>query len=250
MNAIVKSAQRVMELFEYYAEHKAPASIKDLCIALGYPQSSTSALVYSLVQLGYLSHDPHLRTFRPTLRIVTVGSWVLNDLPEDIDPFRIMDDLSNETGHTIVLGMQRDTQVLYVRVVDATNPLRFSMRAGTLRPMCETAVGHALLSALPDNKIRPLVNRINAEQEEGQRQISASKLLKTINEARRKGYAMTVNVATPGAAVIAKLLPLPPGQPLLAIGIGMPSCDAIDNEVQIADLLHHKMLAAHTSCDD
>src|SRR3546814_2678173 len=44
--------------------------------ALGYPQSSTSALLRSLVGMGYLNYDAHARTYITSSRVALLGSWV------------------------------------------------------------------------------------------------------------------------------------------------------------------------------
>jgi DNA-binding MarR family transcriptional regulator len=49
LGATVKSARRVLEIFEYFASHQAPATVSEIADALGYPRSSTSVLVRSLV---------------------------------------------------------------------------------------------------------------------------------------------------------------------------------------------------------
>ena len=43
--ATVKSAHRAMELLEFFAQGRRPASVKEISQTLGYPQSSTSVLL-------------------------------------------------------------------------------------------------------------------------------------------------------------------------------------------------------------
>src|SRR3546814_4827584 len=48
----------------------------EIADALGYPQSSTSALLRSLVGMGYLNYDAHARTYITSSRVALLGSWV------------------------------------------------------------------------------------------------------------------------------------------------------------------------------
>jgi len=64
MQGTVKSARRVLEIFEYFAVTHAPVTLKELSTRLGYPLSSTSQLLKSLQALGYLRYDSATRTYR------------------------------------------------------------------------------------------------------------------------------------------------------------------------------------------
>lgn len=146
MPEVVKSAKRVMEIFEFFGHKRDSSGVGEIAAALNYPQSSTSALLHSLVRLGYLNYNQRERRFIPSLRLVTLGSWVLDGTDDHIQPFQLMNALSEATGHTIVLGIEHDARVLYLHTVSARNALRFHMKSGSVRPMCRTAVGRALLS--------------------------------------------------------------------------------------------------------
>lgn len=51
----VKSAQRVLEL-GFFADWRRPASVKEISQSRGYPQSSASVLMRSLVESGHFDH--------------------------------------------------------------------------------------------------------------------------------------------------------------------------------------------------
>jgi DNA-binding IclR family transcriptional regulator len=73
---VVKSAARVLEVFEYFAGRKTPATVGEVCSALGYPQSSTSVLLKSLLTLGYLSYDSGTRRYAPSVKVASLGNWI------------------------------------------------------------------------------------------------------------------------------------------------------------------------------
>jgi IclR helix-turn-helix domain len=53
-SSAIKSAKRVLEVFEFFAQRRGSATIGEISKALGYPQSSTSVLMKCLHELRYM----------------------------------------------------------------------------------------------------------------------------------------------------------------------------------------------------
>lgn len=220
--SIVKSAQRVLEIFEYFAERQGAATVMDVARVLGYPQSSTSSLMSSLLNLGYLSYDRHTRQYMPTLRIALMGSWIQETMFSEGNLMRIMQDLHAQTGETIILGMQNDIHAQYIHSIQGGETLRLFVRAGTLRPLATSSIGKMLLAAKTDAEVRSMIGRINSAGERPEDMVDLKALLKDLDRCRKDNYCMTNGAITVGAGVIAMLLPESSGPSRMAIGIGAP----------------------------
>ncbi len=216
----IKSAKRVLEIFEFFAQRRKPASIGDIAAALGYPQSSTSVMMRCLHELRYMQHDPVLRVYRPTLRLALTSSWLREEHYSGEELTQLMTELRDKTGGSVVLGIQSDIDLQYIQVVPSKLPVQLIMRIGQIRPLCRTAVGKALLSRQSDQVIAGIVRRLNA-REDGER-IAIKTLLAEIAEVRRRNLAYSANAASQGAAVIAALIPVAEGESPMALGIGGP----------------------------
>ena len=218
--APVKSARRTVEIFEFFATRQAPATLMVVAKALGTPASSTSALLGSLQQLGYLDYDRHARTYVPTIRAALLGIWVNDLMLSDGTVLRLMYELRDQTGETVVLGTQSGLHVQYLHAMQSL--IRGSapnVTTGRLRPLLRSAVGHLVLSRKEDKEILSLARRINAEETPALR-VNTDQLMKTIEDCRREGFAYTEGAATPGYGLIAVLLAAAPHQPPIALGIG------------------------------
>src|SRR4051794_35613986 len=164
MDSVVKSAGRVLEIFEFFAHRHGPATVSEVSAALGFPLSSTSVLLKSLLTLGYLEYAPRSREYQPTIRFAVLGTWIFERMfagEEEIP--RLMDALQEETGETIVLGMQHDAYVDYIRILQSPLPVRFSLKPGSRRPIWLPAAGKVLLAQQSDREVTALVRRINAD---------------------------------------------------------------------------------------
>lgn len=218
----VKSAQRVLEVFEFFSERQEAATVMDVARGLGYPQSSTSSLMRSLLHLGYLSYDRHTRQYMPTLRIVLMGTWIQETMYSDGNLMRIMQDLHRQTGETIILGMQNDIHAQYIHSIQGGEMLRLYVRAGTLRPLARCSIGKMLLAVKPEKEVRSLVARINATEESSENRVDLAELLRDLERCRRDGYSVTNGNVTQGAGVVSVLLPEGTGPSPMALGIGAP----------------------------
>jgi len=219
----VKSAQRVMEIFEYFAERKAPATLMEVARGLGYPASSTSALLKSLRDLGYLDHDQVERTFLPTLKTALLGIWVNDLLIGHSTILRLLYELRDRTGDTAILGTQTGLQVQLIHVVKAPDRADSTpISSGCLRPLLRSAIGYVLLSLRTDREVVALARRLNAEERDSRNRVPVDDLLRRVELCRRAGHAYTEGAVTPGGGMIAMLLAAPRHQLPLVLGIGAP----------------------------
>ncbi|HJV84180.1 MAG TPA: helix-turn-helix domain-containing protein [Noviherbaspirillum sp.] len=240
-HSVVKSARRVLEIFEFFAGRQAPATVMEVSRELGYPQSSTSALMESLRSLGYLSYDRYSRQFNPTLRVAFMGNWVQESMYSDGNLFRLMVDLQQRSELTVILGLQNDIYVQYIHSIQSASPLRLFVRPGTLRPLARAAIGKMLLSTKSDKEIRALLTRINATEEVPENRIKFADLMKDIEGCRRDGYYISQGTVTHGAGVIAMLLPESPGQPPMGLGIGAPMSRLLKKKQEVIDMLQEAL---------
>lgn len=222
MNGFVKSAARVMAIFECFEDVKRPLTISELVRLMGVPQSSMSALMKSLLAQGFVDYDTRSRTYTPSVRVGLLGNWLMGGPQNQDNLLAMMQDLNAATGDTVILGVLNGVETQYIHVVNSYQRLRFHLRPGMLRPMFRTAIGLVLASLRDDAEIGRMVRRVNTESERSEDIIQEAEVMARIREVRENGYLITSNLATPGAGVVATLLRNGPSSRPLAIGIGAP----------------------------
>src|SRR3546814_3480599 len=110
----------------------------------------------------------------------------------------MMRSLSEATGDMIILGTEHGLEADYLKVLQATNPVRFHMKQGARRTLCTTAVARALLSTKSDKEIGLIVRRLNAERDPDVAPLSLTEILHAVNEGRAIGYFFTQSAESPG----------------------------------------------------
>lgn len=219
-SSTVKSARRVLEILEYFAQGIPRATVMQVCKDLGYPQSSTSVLLASLATLGYLRFDSTDRTYTPTLRVVLLGSWLQDELLAHGSLVSAMARLRERTGQTVMIGLRQGVHVRFIFSMRGKDSQALRYPVGVLRPVCWSAVGKMLLSKLPDSQVLRIARHANAHQEDPATRVATRDLMAEISEIRSRGWAMTLDYPQPNRATLAIALPEMHGQPPMALTVG------------------------------
>lgn len=236
----VKSAMRALEILEYFDDVQSEAPVLQVAAALGYPQSSTSALLRTLLVAGYLHYNPQRRTYITSARATFLGSWVGTNFAREGRAIELMRALNEETGDTIVLASRNGIYSQYIHVVQATSVARLHMSIGTVRSLASSGTGLVFLSALSDGEITRVVNRIIAERIAPGVSTSPREVLAKVEEIRRLGYSFSTDLVTQGGGMLAAALPRSKDHPMLVIGIGGISQNMIANRDKlVATLMSH-----------
>lgn len=219
-NAQVKSATRVLEVLEYFALGQQPRSMSELATDLGYPQSSTTVLLKTLVNTGYLNFDRRSRLYFPTPKVTSLGEWVPKALFGSGKVIDALNDLHAATGEGVFLGVKNDVYLQYLKTKESIHALRFHIDEGTIRPITRSAAGWVLLSTLSDDKIDNIVRRANIATANPAERVKVRDIQEKIDGIRKRGFAWCENVPMEGGATLALLLPVTVlGQPVsLAVG--------------------------------
>ena len=219
-NPQVKSATRAIEILEYFKLAQQPRSMSQMASDLGYPQSSTTVMLKTLVNLGYLNFDRGTRDYFPTPKLTALGEWIPRVMFGSGQMIDALNDLHAATGEGTFLGTKNDIYLQYTRTKESIHALRFHIDEGFMRPITLSAAGWVLLSTLPDAKIDNIVRRANIATPNAAERTDTKTVLARIDEIRKNGYAYAENVPLEGGSTLALKLSVElQGQPVaLAIG--------------------------------
>ena len=218
--ASVKSAKRVLSIFRYFEKVRQPKTLSEISQDLGYPVSSTLALLRSIQTLGYLTFNIDTKTYLPSIRFAMLGQWIPERLFAGGAVVKMMEALADATQETVLLGIQNGLHSQHIHIVETAQTLSYRPPVGTLRPLLRSAVGRALLSLQPESQVRKAVDRTNTTGIDEGRVFDPAIVLKDLAKVRRDGYAYSANLFTPGAAIVAVALPARDGELPMAVSVG------------------------------
>ncbi len=225
----IKTARRIFEILEHFERVRTPLSLKAIAEVFDYPASSASALLKSLVMLGYIDYDRYTRTYLPTMRLASLGNWVADALLGRGSVQKLMEDVRNATGWTTSLLTQSDIHAHHIHVLDALHDDKILTRSGSLQPLITSGLGKLLLSGRDDEIVAQIVRRANFFEPEVRNRLRLADLLDDIHAIRSAGFSHGRNTITQGVSSIGMILPHHPHGRLLALGVIGPT-DRLDEQ--------------------
>lgn len=229
-----KIARRVIEVLEFFDETKPKATVMDIVHRFGHPQSSTSELLASLVEVGLLYRDASGRCYSPTPRVAAIGAAAQPAVLRDGRLYAFMDRLASSTRHTVALFGMVGLHVQIFRVSPGSPPSGRLRGGATERPIADPA-GLLLLSTYEPDYCRRALWRLNAEAGADGR-FDAGEVAARIAAIRRVGHGTGASAFAADLRTTAMLLPRRLDEQALALGVLYPQAAAVDADALLATL--------------
>jgi DNA-binding IclR family transcriptional regulator len=231
-----KIAKRVIEVFEFFNETNQKATVMDIVRRYGRPQSSTSELLATLVEMGLLYKDSRSRYYSPTPRLAALGISAQPDIIRNGHLFAFMDRLAQTTRHSVALFGMVGTSVQIFRLSSGPEPVLREIAYGACEQLAASAAGLLLLSTLPPEQSNRILWRLNAEAP-AEEKFNPAETRDHVAGLRRQGYAMGDAGFCPGLQMVTTLLPRTGAERPLALGLMYPAHAAsIDAEALVATM--------------
>ncbi len=239
-----KIAKRVIEVFEFFSENSQQATVMDIVRRYNRPQSSTSELLATLVEMGLLYKDSRSRYYSPTPRLAALGVSAQPEIIRNGHLFGFMDRLAQTTRHSIALFGMVGTQAQIFRLAPGPDPVLPAIGYGACEQLSASAAGLLLLSTLPAEQASRILWRLNAEAPAGEK-FNPAEMREHVAALRRQGHATGPAGFGSGLQMVATLLPRNGDERPLALGLLHPASTPVDAEALVATMNHD--LAQHSA---
>jgi len=216
----VKQAANVLELLEFFAAHKRPATLAEISKRLGWPRSSTFNLLRTLAGRGYL-YEPRARDgFYPSPRWQLTLDCISRAAPIPPNLHALLEALSLRTNETAVLAAISGANALFIDTVEASQAVRYSAPVGKLVPLHVTATGRALLSQLTAVERADILRKAVFERYTPTTLMSVEAVEREIARSVQRGWFESAAEFTADLGGV--VVPLPFAQRQLALLVGGP----------------------------
>lgn len=242
MHGSVKSACRVFEVLELYAQRRVPLTATDVGRALGYPSSSVAVLLKSMMGLGYLTFDPRQHQYLPSSRVSDLGRWIEPSIFGRAEVIGLLRALSKATGEMAVLSAQCDLQMVILHCVQADGPRPVRIECGRAVPVFRSTVGLAQLSTMADYEIEMLRERASEHGAAADAPPETRLLRLALGQVRRRGYASGYGLVESALGILAIPLNSLLGGSQYVVSIGVPCARMREREVDFAQRMREVLM--------
>jgi len=233
----VKAADRTLDVFEAFSRAGRPLNLSELAKAVEMPVSSCHGLVRTLTSRGYLVEIGTQRMHYPTRRLFDLARSILDRDPVLMKVSPILAVLRDKTGETVVLGKRLDKFVIYLDVAESGQTIRFTAEVSALRALHSSALGKALLGAMPEPQRSDFVATLDLTPVTGNTIGNAKKLLANIVAAEERGWHSTRGESVSDVMAVARAVRL--GGETYALAVAGPL-----TRVEPQEARHVKLLGA------
>jgi DNA-binding IclR family transcriptional regulator len=217
----VKSAARVLDIFELLSSEPDPLSVAEIAAKLGIARSSAHALVHTLAGRGYLRHDsPDQKRFTLGVRLVQLGLSVTDRLELRTAARGVLERLVAAWHETALLAAADSGDLVYVdKVVSDRFGFRTDPRVNARRPLHAHSLGKALLAAAGDELVDAMVDGNKLERFTEFTIADAGELRQDLRRTRERGYATDEQEAVLGVCCVGAPIRDHTGRPVAAISM-------------------------------
>jgi len=149
MPQVVPTANRVLQVFEVFAREGRPLGNSELARQLDLADSSCSDLLFTMREAGYLLRTPKSRQFYPTARLNDIATRIASLDPLHAFANEALEILTRESEETSLCGYMEGDHVKVFACQESPHALRYVVRPGAVFDLHATALGKAILGAMP-----------------------------------------------------------------------------------------------------
>jgi IclR family transcriptional regulator, KDG regulon repressor len=230
-----------MDVIELLTREQEGLTFVEITAELGWPKSSSHALLQTMTRRGYLSLDEATRRFTLGLRVWEAGQAynLYDDLVRQARP--IMERMVDELDEITQLAIRDGRYNVYLAKVDCRQPMQLISSVGRRLPCYATGLGKALLAELSDAEIDRLYPDPSLPRFTPSTISDVDTLKSVLAEVRQRGYATDNEEYTRGLRCVAVPLRGRGGETLAALSCSIPTARA---EAAKVDRALHLLQAA------
>jgi len=209
------------------------ATVADLATASGVNKAAAYRILNTLERRGYVVRVPdEVRRYSlgPAFRALARDAASPGDLLAAARP--LLRRLWEEFDETVNLGVLSHGRVLYLEILESEQGLRTTVAVGTHDDLHSTALGKAMLAALPVSEARSLLQHADLVAKTPHTLTSVPDLMREIERTRQRGFALDDEENEPGARCVAVAVTDGQGRPLGAMSVSGPAWRIDDSMVE------------------
>jgi IclR family pca regulon transcriptional regulator len=217
----VNSVEKAMRVLTAFDDKHTRLSLSQIASLTDLDLSAAQRFTYTLTTLRYLVKDPFTKTYSLSPRLLDFAFHYLasNEVVRRAAPY--VRQLSQETEETANITVLDGTDIVFTLRIVSQHVLNPQVITGSRLPAYCTAPGLAILSRLPGEQVRDILDNSNLVEHTPHTVADRAGIQKRLDAFRKQGYAHTRgeyyigDISTAAAIVDAR------GYPIAAVNVAV-----------------------------
>jgi DNA-binding IclR family transcriptional regulator len=222
-----------------FVSRQGPLGVGDITETLGLNKSQASKVLKTFRDFGFLVQDPDSRKYSVGLNAFALGNRYVNANPLSREALPIMRKLVDESGHSAVLTVIHNGDVIHLLAVEGRMFVDGRWRVGRWMPYHTTSAGKVLLAFGPDSIVDHLIKTRGLPRVTPNTITNVRQFKQVLGKARTEGIAVTRSENFPGTAALSVPVFDQAGRAVAALGLICPEhLLTREEETRLAAPLH------------
>jgi DNA-binding IclR family transcriptional regulator len=216
---VVEAVAKALDVLDAFRDSEE-LTLTEISRRVGLNVSRTFRLLHTLAEYGYVEHSADGNRYLLGFKLFERAACLRKDLRQIALPF--MHKLLSRFNETVNLGVLNKGEILYIEMLESSQPFRMAAAVGTRSPVHSTALGKVILAYLPQTQVKGLMASDRLVKLTERTITDPAKLNMQLQAVRRRGYAIDDQETELGAACIGAPVFDSTGKPVAAISISGP----------------------------
>ncbi|MBP1990154.1 IclR family transcriptional regulator [Paenibacillus eucommiae] len=240
----VKSADRVLDIFELFANGADSYNLTEISKKLNMPPSSTYNILQNMLSRGYLEADKSGKQFRIGYKLFAIRNRYIQgtSLSEEFNQFA--EKIVNDLNESVSLSILRENKLYYIRDKVSTHGLRYTPNQGDPISLHATAAGKILLTQFTMEELRALYPTNELEQITDKTINHFDELVIVLDKVRSTGIGYNLGETVSGVHCVAGGILDQNNKIIAAISMSIPTVRITD---EVWERIHYWINLATTA---
>ena len=185
----IQSLGRAFGILEEVARHRDGIGLADLSRLVGLHNSTTFHLAKTMAALGYVRQEKDTKRYRIGRPLFALAASALDEIEMINVATPILEELARQTGECSHFAVRMGDAIVVIARTSGPGAFQLADRVGVVRPAHCTALGKAILAALPPDQLAGLLKRTGLKPSTEKSITEIPVLLREIEEIKRTAIA-------------------------------------------------------------
>ncbi len=185
----IQSLGRAFGILEEVARHRDGIGLADLSRLVGLHNSTTFHLAKTMAALGYVRQEKDTKRYRIGRPLFALAASALDEIEMINVATPVLEELARQTGECSHFAVRMGDAIVVIARTSGPGAFQLADRVGVVRPAHCTALGKAILAALPPDHLAGLLKRTGLKPSTEKSITEMPVLLREIEEIKRTAIA-------------------------------------------------------------